>query len=218
MGVVPGDLTGQMLSYVTADPSPTKFWSIQWWVYHVGSEQRFLIDHARKSMSANDFITNVIGTDVYQGLLQDWHTASVAQGAPITHVIVERNAAQRWLIYSTVAVAWARARRVTFVAHDTYANKTDPKLGVQALIPPVYRYGLARLPAGDQLSKGRSMAIVNEVTRYPESSTTDCVMSQWFGEVNLQPLLRQVQRPAQPARMDYKILSGQQIGGMYSPL
>ena len=62
------------------------------------------------------------------------------------------------------------------------------------------------------------MAIVNEVTRYPESSTTDCVMSQWFGEVNLQPLLRQVQRPAQPARMDYKILSGQQIGGMYSPL
>ena len=218
MGELPPNLARPWLSFVTADPSPTKFWSIQWWVIQHNTERRFLIDHARKRMEAGDFLNYIIATQSYTGLLEDWHQHSKAIGAPITHIVLEQNAAQRFLLQTDYIRDWQGTRRVKVVPHDTYANKTNKEYGVQALLPPVYKHGLIDLPSGDQLSRGRCMAIYNEVTRYPESQTTDCVMAQWFAELTYPKLKHAQDRPAQPARMDYKILSGQQIGGMYSPL
>jgi hypothetical protein len=206
--VLPKGMSPPWLSYITADPSPTKFWSVQWWIYHFASDRRYLIDHARKTMSGDDFVTNVVGTHDYEGLLEDWWQTSIKLNARITHVIFERNAAQRWLMTDAAATAWRQLRRVTYVPHDTHArNKSDAALGVTALIPPVYRYGLVDLPAGDQVSKGRSMALRTEVTTYPEASTTDCLMAQWFGEFNLPQLRRAAEVPTTPAVMRHTIMS-----------
>lgn len=200
MGTMPRHLSPPWLSMVTADPSPSKFWSIQWWVFHPATEQRFLIDHARKTMGANDFLDLISGTSEYTGLLEDWWKHSKKIGAPISHVIVERNAAQRFLLQYDFVKNWQRTRAVRIVAHDTYSNKSDPQFGVQATLPQQYRFGRVRLPAGDTLSKGRSMALVNEVTRYPEVSTTDCVMAQWFAEFNFPRIRRGMERPDEPPK------------------
>jgi hypothetical protein len=214
MGVIPTGLTPPLISYVTADPSPTKYWSIQWWVYQPSTQTRFLIDHARKSMGANDFVDYIISRSAYEGLLEDWWQIGNAAGLPFTHVIVEQNAAQRWLMQYQAATQWATLRHVTYIPHDTYANKTSPQFGVQALIPQIWKYGKVNLPTGDNTSRGKAMGLVREVTRYPESSTTDCVMAQWFGEVNLPMLLRQVERSTRPVQMPQKMISSRDMAGM----
>src|SRR5437868_6583290 len=41
---------GWTFNYVTIDPSPTQYWSIQFWAYHPETEFRFLVAHVRKKM------------------------------------------------------------------------------------------------------------------------------------------------------------------------
>jgi hypothetical protein len=212
MGAVPRGLTRPWLSLVTADPSPTKFWSIQWWLFHWPTGQKFLLDHARKSMGANDFLDYLQGTQSYTGLLEEWVARAREQGAPISHVVVERNAAQRFLLQYDHVRTWSRTRHVTIVPHDTYANKTDPQYGVQALLPQAYRHGQVRLPAADQLSRGRAMALVNEVTRYPEVGTTDCLMAQWFAEITAPKLRHSQERDQNPPVMRHRMMGVADFG------
>jgi len=92
MGVIPQGLTRPFVSVVTADPSPSKYWSVMHWAYHVPTEQRFLIDHYRGKMGANDFLDWYTASGTFGGLLEDWWQRSVKQKVPITHVVVEQNA------------------------------------------------------------------------------------------------------------------------------
>ena len=68
----------------------------------------------------------------------------------------------------------------------THRNKTDEEYGVQ-MIAPSFKYGRVRLP-GRGPSRGYSMKLVDEVTRYPQASTTDLTMSTWFGQYQMQYL------------------------------
>jgi len=204
MGVIPQGLTRPFVSVVTADPSPSKYWSVMHWLYHVPTEQRFLIDHYRGKMGANDFLDWYTTSGTFGGLLEDWWQRSVKQKVPITHVVVEQNAAQRFLMQYEHVRNWQRLRGVKLVGHNTTSNKTDAQYGVQALLPQAYRFGRVRLPSGDQLSRGRSMALVNEVTKWPETSTEDCVMAHWFFEFNLRGLVSAATRPAQPPRFVHR--------------
>jgi hypothetical protein len=183
---------------VVADPSPTRYWSVQNLLYHRDSDQRFLIDHARQKMGANDFLDYITATGTYSGLLEDWWQRSVKQSAPITHVVVEVNAAQRFLLQYEYVRSWCRLRKVTILSHQTYSNKTDSTYGIQALLPQLCRYGNLRLPMGDNTSRGKSMALVNELTRYPEVATDDCVMALWMAEFCAPRLFGQIDTPAQP--------------------
>jgi hypothetical protein len=182
--------------YMTVDPSPTKWWSVQDWLYvlpHGTPEQlggyRYLLNHVRKKMGANDFLDYDHGSDEYVGLAEQIVSNARTQGCPVQFLILEKNAAQRWAMQYDFFTRWKQTRRVQVIPHETTSNKSDADLGVWATLPNVYKNGLVRLPGRDSACKAMSYPLVREVTTYPNGSTDDCVMSQWFGEYNLQHLV-----------------------------
>lgn len=182
---LPKGLTGQLISVATADPSPTKFWSIQWWIYHPDTEQRFLMDLERRAMDAPDFLDWDYNGSAFVGLMEQWQQRSKDLGRPITHWVFEANAAQRFVLQYDHAKRWQRKHAVNVIPHQTHRNKADVDLGVET-IAPHWRFGRVRLP-GKQGNPGRiaAMKLVDEVTSWPDGGTTDCVMAQWFFEYQL---------------------------------
>lgn len=185
--------------YMTVDPSPTKWWAIMDWLYVLpddGTEPlagyRYLIDMHRAKMGANEFLDYSRAQDAYIGLAEEWVTRSKNSGWPISHLIMEKNAAQRWAMQYEFFRSWAQTRGVQVLQHETMSNKTDETYGVWATLPNAYRNGRVRLP-GDFATNARISVypLVAEVTTYPAGATDDCVMSQWFGEYNLQHLVHQ---------------------------
>lgn len=175
------------LSVVSVDPSPTQWWSVQWWVHESPTELRYAMDMERRKMGANDLLDQMRDGS-YIGLLEDWVQRARRLGWPITHLVVERNAAQRFILQYRFFQDWLRKSGVILVPHDTSANKSDPAYGVQT-IGAQYRMGRKRLPwkAG---SYGRRsfQPLVDELTRWPEGATEDCVMADWFFEWNIRNL------------------------------
>lgn len=178
-------LVGDLVSYMTVDPSPTKYWAIEWWVYQPEVEYRWLMDLERRPMEANEFLDFSRGTHKFTGLLEEWVQTSRDLGVPITHVIVEENAAQRFLLQYQVVKDWMSQRSVEIIGHNTHRNKSDPEFGVES-IREHYKFGRKRLPY-KRNSDGFvcSMKLIAELTTYPHGKTDDCVMADWFGEWNL---------------------------------
>jgi hypothetical protein len=173
------------LVIATADPSPTNFWSIQCWLYHPESGQRFLLDLIRQKMEASAFLDYNINNGMYTGVMEDWQRLSESLGFPIQYWIVESNAAQRFMLQYDYVKQWRAMRNVEIIPHNTNAvNKTDEVLGVTVL-QSHYRFGRVRLPGRGE-GKTCSMKLIDEVTKYPNGTRTDdCVMAQWFLEWNL---------------------------------
>lgn len=178
LGQIPDNLSGDVYSVVTADPSPAEFWGVEWWLYQMDTDFHHLIDIEQRRMTAPQFLDWNHATGQFSGLLESWWQAGNDVGRPITHVIVEVNAAQRFLLQYDHAKRWSMTRGVELVGHDTHRNKADANLGVTAL-GPHYRHGKVRLP-GHWASRAPVMALYNEVTRYPQASTTDLLMAHWF--------------------------------------
>jgi len=174
-------LDGPVIGVVTVDPSPTRFWSIQAWVYHPASEQRFLLDLHRERMEAPEFLDWSQSLGSFTGIVEDWWQAFRRLGVPLSYVIVERNAAQRFMLQYDHFHRWMRTRQVSVLAHETTNNKAHPDYGVQ-MLGPKWRHGQVRLPGKLGMSRIASMRLVDEVLRWPHSATTDCVMGQWFLE------------------------------------
>ena len=172
-------------SIVTVDPSPTKFWAIEWWLYHQDSELRYLMDLTRQKMTADQFLDYDPLTRTYSGALEDLWQLTYKLGCQFRHLIIERNGAQRFLMQFDVFKSWCQLRGVSYYPHDTTSNKSDPEFGVQILATH-YRHGRYRLPnkqtSGD-MAFLMTKKLVDEVTVYPsEGATDDCVMAQWFLE------------------------------------
>ena len=176
-------LVGDLASYMTVDPSPTKFWAIEWWVYQPAVEFRWLMDLERRPMEANEFLDFNHATRRFTGVLEEWVQTSIDLGVPITHVIVEDNAAQRFMLQYDTVHQWMSRRNVEIVPHSTHRNKSDPELGVES-IREHYKFGRKRLPFKIGMS-GISAHLINELTTYPHGRTDDCVMADWFGEWNI---------------------------------
>lgn len=179
-GEIPANLARPLVSFATADPSPTKFWSIQWWVYQPHTHQRFLLDLIRQSMDSPDFLDWNENQGVFFGVMEEWQNRSKELGVPISHWIVEINAAQRFILQHDHVRRWQRRHGVQVIGHSTTRNKTDPDFGVQ-MLKNLYRYGQVRLP-GKGTGRLGSLKLVDELTRYPNTATDDCIMAQWFGE------------------------------------
>jgi hypothetical protein len=156
---------------------------------------RYLIDIRRDKMQAPDLLELREDYQSYTGLAEEWVQRSKIQGVPITHLIMEKNAAQRFVMQYRFFVDWAQTRGVQIIQHETESNKADPDFGVWATIPTAFRHGRVRLP-GEELTRSRIACnpLVSEVTTYPKARTDDCVMSMWFGEYNLQHLVHQRRR------------------------
>ena len=198
-GKIPEGLTLPWMLVVGADPSPTKYWSVQMWLMHPATEQRILVDHYRGTLTAPDFLGYDINSGTFTGLLEGWWQNTKKQGHPFKHVVVEQNAAQRFLLQYDHVKKWMASRSVSIIGHNTYGNKTDDDFGVQ-MLRDHWKYGRVRLPGNhSDGSRGRSMALVNEAIRWPESRTEDCIMAQWMTEYVYQRQLRnQLTRPAVP--------------------
>jgi hypothetical protein len=100
-------------------------------------------------------------------------------------VIVENNAAQRFLLQYNHVRTWMAKRGVEIVPHSTHRNKSDPEFGVES-IRQHYQFGSVRLPyKRDSEGWICSTRLINEVTHYPHGRTDDIVMAHWFLEWNL---------------------------------
>lgn len=185
---------GRVTSVASTDPSGGKSWASEWWVYDEKNDLRYLIDLDRSQMQADQFLGLDFSTGEFTGLAHRWMLRSRELGRPITHWIMEWNAAQRYLIQNSIAKRWSARYNVTFIAHDTHKNRSDKRLGVEALLRPIYKYGKVRLPgASDLNTRAITMKLVDEVTKWRGDGRgyrNDTVMSEWFFEHNLERLKR----------------------------
>jgi hypothetical protein len=195
----PHNVDGDLFSYVTVDPSPTRLWSIQHWCvlvqygpenYEIGT--RYLIDVYNGKLGANQFLDRAHNDlTTFTGLAEEWQQRSARAGHPIRWWILEKNAAQRWIFQYEHTRDWAAKRNVLWVPHETTMNKHDPEYGVRALIPRVYSNGIVNIPYKNRnLSMGTSIGrMVGELTHWPDWGTEDNVMSNWFGEAHIGMLI-----------------------------
>lgn len=182
---LPLGLAAPTYSVVTADPSPTKFWALQHWLYSPTSELRHLVNILRCSMTAGDFLDWNHAQSAFTGIMEEWWQASKDLGHPIRYWIVEKNAAQRFLLQYDHVRRWTQLRGVSIIPHETGANKLDKNFGID-ILQSNYQYGRVRLPASSRnQSRAYVMGLVSELTRYPQSSTDDQVMANWFFEHHL---------------------------------
>jgi hypothetical protein len=172
-------------SFITVDPSPTEWWGIIWWLYDPESGNRYIIDLHKRRMNPEQFLSLDLDTFEWSGLIEDMYHDSHMLDIPITHVIVEVNAAQRWLLSQPHVQKWMAMTGVAFVPHTTSINKQDPKYGLES-IGDLFRQGRIRIPWGDAVSRNRCQHLIDEAVRYPESDTTDLIMSTWFGKLGVE--------------------------------
>jgi hypothetical protein len=100
-------------------------------------------------------------------------------GVPITHVIVEVNAAQRWLLSQPHVQRWMEQTGQVFVPHTTTVNKRDPKYGFES-IGDLFRQGMIRIPWQTPQSRLQMGYLIQEAITYPDGDTDDTLMSTWF--------------------------------------
>lgn len=196
---LPVGLVGPKVSIASADPSPTKFWAIGWWIHTPESEYRYLMDLERKAMEAPDFLDWNHATGRWTGLMEEWWQRSNDMGYPITTWVVEQNAAQRFMLQYEHVKRWRAKRGVRIIGHETQRNKADPKMGVTS-IAPHYRFGRVRLPGKGDDGRLASLRLVSEVTKWPLARYDDCVMMQWIFEWNLPHL----QPPKRAGKKQYR--------------
>lgn len=201
---VPAGISSPWMSIATCDPSPTRYWSIQWWLYEKATERRYLLDLIRQPMEIDDFLDWDYAKARFTGFMQDWQLRSIALGVPISHWIVEINAT-RFLHQHDHWKRFQALHRVALIPHTTQSNRNDKDFGVQT-IGPHYKFGRVRLPGKTKVDGGSaparqtSMRLVDEVTRFPDSSTDDCVLAHWFLEFNLPRLTPRTTAPKKAAR------------------
>lgn len=172
-----------MVSVVAVDPSPTKQWACVWFAYHQPSNQTFLLDLYNGPMTAGEFLDWNYQQHQFTGLMNEWQTRSNDLAFPITHWIVEANAAQRFLLAYEHSHRFQMAHSTTLLPHQTNRNKNDENYGVWTL-GPEFQFGRMRIP-GALDGKKTFEPMVRELTRYPESATDDIVMALWMGKLNL---------------------------------
>lgn len=175
-------MDGNGWSFVTVDPSPTEWWGIIWWAYDPESQNRYIIDLHRRRLNPEQFLSLDLDTMEFSGLMEELKNRGIQLGAPISHVIVEVNAAQRWLLSQPHVQRWSAVHGISFVPHTTTVNKADPKYGLES-IGDMFRQGRVRIPWADLPSRQRCQPLIDEAVRYPDHDTTDLVMSTWFGKL-----------------------------------
>lgn len=182
-----GNKLNNPVGVITVDPSASNYWAIEAWVF--SGQQRFLLDLKRERLEAPEFLDWSSSLNEFTGIAEDWRFLFQKTGVPLSWVVVEMNAAQRFMLQYNHFHRWMETRGVQVIAHSTQRNKFDADFGVQ-MLGPKYERGEIRLPGKSARGNPHHsvMRLVNEVLRYPNSATVDCVMSQWFGEFNADKL------------------------------
>ena len=182
-----------LINYVTVDPAAGKYWAVEWKAIDPVSKMRFLIYGTSKKMQAGAFLDWNNAGQHHIGIMEELQAQSCELGHPILIWIVEQNAAHKYLFQYEHYRSWRRKwSMVDVVPHTTGLNKADEKLGIEAAVPAPYKQGLVRIPRlkGDLQSLNYVNKKVYELTNYPLSATDDTVLADWFGEFNMERILR----------------------------
>jgi len=184
-GYVPWGLEGPLISIASVHPSPTQFWAIEWWLYQPHTNLRYLIDIERCKLTAEELLGYDTASNSHNGIMERWQERSQEAGHPISHWIVEVNAAQRFLLAHDFVRKWQALHGVNIVPHTTTRNKLDENLGVEALLPPLWRTGQIRLPT--MIENWKTLAIIDEMSSWSRNKKhgTDLVMAHWFAELHM---------------------------------
>ena len=193
-GYIPAGMSQPWISICAVDPSPTMFWAFVWIIYQPDLELYHVVDIERVKLSAEEVLGYNTQTGEYSGLMEELQQRSRDMGYPISHWVVEINAAQRFLLAHDFVRRWQAINQVNVIPHTTTRNKVDEKLGVEALIPPLIRTGAMRFPS--MRGNWKTLAAVDELTKWSrdKKNGTDIVMALWMAVLNL-PNLRQVKAP-----------------------
>ena len=105
-GYIPEGLSHPYISVASVDPSPTQFWAIEWWIYQPETNLRYLVDIERRKLNAEELLGYNVSTSEYSGVMEEWQERSERLGYPISHWIVEINAAQRFLLAHDFVRRW----------------------------------------------------------------------------------------------------------------
>jgi hypothetical protein len=196
-GYIPEGLSHPYISIASVDPSPTQFWAIEWWIYQPETNLRYLVDIERRKLNAEELLGFNVATSEYSGVMEEWQDRSERLGYPISHWIVEINAAQRFLLAHDFVRRWQALNEVNVVPHTTSRNKLDESLGVEALLPPLWRSGSVRLPS--MRGNWKTLALVDEMCSWTRDKKhgTDTVMAHWFAELHMPQLLSPQAPPRQ---------------------
>lgn len=183
---LPEGLVPPFVSYATVDPSPTKWWAVQHWVFTPkAANQLWLMDSLKLRMGGNDLLDFNPDTNRWTGVMEEWQQRSAIKGFKIQHWVVEINAAQRFLLQYNHVLRWQSNHAVNLMPHTTTLHKSDPELGLD-MVKEWWASGRIRLPYRGLSDRAASNNLVNEVTRYPNAGLDDQVLSHWFGISNLQ--------------------------------
>lgn len=197
LGVAPARWPSDSTSLVTVDPSGTQHWAVQWWLCSRSLNARALMRLFDRKMQSNHLLD--WNGDEFTGLLEELWQESCNIGQPIEHVIVEVNAAQRYLIQTHVAKRWRESRRLSIVPHTTTRNKLDPELGLNVLREP-FRSGWFDLPYADIAARSQTETLAKQVTGFADRD--DQKMACWFMELwfhRLRGRQRELPRLARPS-------------------
>jgi hypothetical protein len=184
-GQIPQGLTPPVISIASVDPSPTQFWALTWMLYQPDLNLYHIVDVERTKLTAEDLLGYNTMTSTYSGMMEDWQNRSYQMGYPISHWVVEINAAQRFLLAHDFVRRWQSLQMVNIVPHTTSRNKLDENLGVEALLPPLIRTGSMRFPS--MRGNWKTLAAVDELCKWTrdKKNGTDIVMSLWMAVLNL---------------------------------
>jgi hypothetical protein len=176
---------GSAWSVMTVDPSPTKWWGILWLAYHPATDQRLLVAAERRKMPSNQLLDMDLDSGAFKGIAEDWRKKALEVGLPLDGMFVERNAAQRFMLQSSIWNRWTQTYGVPILPHDTHSNKNDPQYGMSVLVAPV-KSGRYRLPRrATPHEEGVVERLIHEATHYPAVEDSDLLMALWFFEHHL---------------------------------
>lgn len=201
---IPPNLAQPWVSIVAIDPSPTMFWAFVWIIYQPEQNLYHVVDIERVKLTAEEVLGFDTTTRVYSGVMEEWQERSYTMGYPISHWVVEINAAQRFLLQHDFVRKWQARHNVNIIPHTTSRNKLDEQAGVEALLPPLIRSGAMRFPT--MRANWKTLAAVDELTKWTrdKKNGTDIVMALWMAVLNL-PNLTTVKIPPRQWRPSWML-------------
>lgn len=179
---------------ITVDPSGTNYWAIQAWVYERDGDdglggRRYLLDlRNERGMEAGDLLDRSYESGEFFGVLEQFRRNYVDIGLHLSHVIIESNAAQRYLNQYNHVKRWNEVNSVETISHQTGVRKLSETDGVRTLCKAQWKNGRLRLPGGDTASRQQVAPLYKQAMRWP-IEPNDQVMAHWFMEVNLPKLI-----------------------------
>lgn len=205
IGYIPRNLEGDIVSVAGVDPSGTELWAYIWMLYQRSTNLFYVVDIVRSKMTAEGMLGYNTTTREYSGIMDQWQHQSKLLGYPITHWIIEQNAAQRYLLAYDHLRKWTALHHTNIVPHTTGHNKLDPDSGIEALIPPLFRSGAIRLPS--ITGTWQSMALIKECASWVRAKKkgTDLVMALWICLLHIPDLIKRP--PIQPQRRPSWVLN-----------